>query len=342
MFLLLVVLMAVVVGAAPPDGEAGSAQQQLESAELLERRTKVASDIACGMCVFVAEDLWASLVRDYAADSRRGKLARARGPHRTAREMLEQLCTEPSPIIPHFVDMYDIQRCGQQEREVEQACRGELGRQWFMRREGAPPPLPPPSAAALHKEINEDYQAALAEAIGTMLKRDTSLAKALASALGGQGIIDQDALSELMDAAMASDGELDAQERVELKALVNSALEKRAALRKVPPPQLPPPREKTSAEKKWHLTAYKDACAFHLRGVEVEFTEAIGEQFSAQRKALKELAELGAAQDKIEAVVSAGKANVSTSSCADICEGADSKLRNNKKGRKIATKQSEL
>jgi len=325
-----------------------SSQQDRNSAQLQqERKVKVASDIACGMCGFVAEDLWSSLVRDWTADNKKGDLIRMRGPHRTTREMLDQLCADRSPIIGHFVDMYDIQQCS--DNAQYPACR-KPGRQWFLKRAGQPSPK---SAADLEKEMNDDYQAALASVIGSVLKGDSSLAAALTAKLGGDSIIDPGLLSELMDAAMASDGELDAEEKSQFQTLVSGALEKRAVMRMSK--QAPsPPRVKTVEEKVWHLNAYRDVCVNYLRGAEVEFTEAIGEQFTTHKETLDKLRDPKDASAKefvlaggsVEAVVSVGKEAVSTSSCADVCDDADKKLmvrrkkNKSKSGRKKKAKDS--
>ena len=73
--------------------------------------TQIANDISCDMCGFVAEDLWTTLVTDWSANSERGEIARDKGASQTARQMLEQLCQVPSPIVEHFLDLYRIKWC---------------------------------------------------------------------------------------------------------------------------------------------------------------------------------------------------------------------------------------
>jgi hypothetical protein len=44
-----------------------------------KQRAKVAVDIACNVCEFVSEDLWATLVQDWGSIGQKGDLARVHG-----------------------------------------------------------------------------------------------------------------------------------------------------------------------------------------------------------------------------------------------------------------------
>jgi len=307
-----------------------------------ERRMKVSSDISCGMCRFVAEDLWTSLVGDWARMGERGSRARRHGAHKTARAMVEQLCHPSSPILPHFVDMYDIQPCTLNGKTRGGVCRIP-GRKWYVKRDGVRATAKPPMDA---KALSEAMESVLGDAISTVFKDDGSLAAALAKALGGKDVVDPDTLSELIDSAMG--GDLDSADTEHLKTVLSEALVKRAALRN--PNRPVPPRKKTDEERKWHLKAYQDVCTSYLREVDDVFTLAVGKEFEVQADAMDELAKLsrinweradvvdptwkpGApmpaamknAMAKVEAVTDAGKAGVRATSCAEVCEEEDTK-----------------
>ena len=278
--------------------------------------------------------------------------------------MLEQFCSESSPILGHFVDMYDIQPCDQELPLAKQpGCSQQPGQkqqqqhQWYIKRDVLPPPTLPSS-----KQVGEEYEAALQEAMGAAFKDDTPLAAALGAALGGKGVVDQDALNELVDAASGEEG-LDSEEKEQLQTVLQAAIAKRSALSQSP---ASPPRAKSAAERTWHLATYKRVCAGYLRAIEVDFTEAIDARFKEQPHLFTELAELAAAdsalhetvEKKIDAVVDGGKLAVRTDACTDVCEmitGLDGgqgrknkrakkkkKKKKNKKDEKVARKQSEL
>ena len=246
--------------------------------------------------------------------------------------MLEQLCAANSPMLPHFVDMYDIQSCTQTSgKGVDPAC-DKPGRQWHLKRVASAPLLPPPPPPPDDKEMNAKYQAALGEAIGAVMKGESSMASALGAALGGKEMVDMDALNELLDTATVE--ELDSDEDRKLRQVVSDALDKRHRLENPPPPARPPPRVKSAEERQWHLTAYTDACAGHLRAVEDLFGDVVGEQLVVHGGVLAEAAALATTQrgsklaergnavmSALDAAVKAGRVAVATSSCVDVCEG---------------------
>ena len=75
--------------------------------------------------------------------------------------MLEQLCAPNSRMLPHFVDLFDLQACSDSAAGKAPACETP-GRQWYLERvaTGTPPPPPRPD----EKEMNAQYQRALGEA----------------------------------------------------------------------------------------------------------------------------------------------------------------------------------
>eukprot|EP00729_Bicosta_minor_P030072 gene30072-24285_t len=158
-------LLPPAAGATATDGagaaSSGWTEQQESRIDSNSKRMKIAGDIACSMCTYIAEDLWTTLLGDWASATKRGEFARSRGAHRTAREMLEQLCAANSPMLPHFVDMYDIQdKCLKANPgAVGSHSRGRvdcsLGQQWHLDRvePSKPTPSPPDS-----KEMNAQYQ----------------------------------------------------------------------------------------------------------------------------------------------------------------------------------------
>ena len=205
------------------------------------------------------------------------------------------------------------------------------------------PPPPPPQLPLVDAEtLKAEHEAALAEAVGAVFKDDRPLAKALGDALGGKGVVDQDALNELLDTAEA--GDLDSAEKDQLRDLVQAGLEKRARKRQQqqppPPPPPPPPRLKSSAEREWHLTAYQDVCNRYLRAAELDFTESVATELGPHVAALAELAKQAAVAaaagdgggaisssaaasvataNKVGGVVDGGRLAVVTSSCTDVC-----------------------
>ena len=158
------------------------------------------------------------------------------------------------------------------------------------------------------------------------------MASALGAALGGKEMVDMDALNELLDTATVE--ELDADEDRKLRRVVSDALDKRHRLENPPPPAPPPPRVKSAEERQWHLQAYADACAGHLRAVEDLFADVVGEQLAAHGDVLAEAAALAATKrgsksaERVESVmgeldtaVKAGRIAVAASSCVEVCEG---------------------
>ena len=253
--------------------------------------------------------MWTALVgdlADYSPNSTRGAHARKRGVARTAREMLEQLCTVQSPMFEHLPDMYNVHQCFDGHTEDGRLCSPETlhaqsvqspQRRWYVLRSEEGPvdeesSLPPASEKAAYAVVcAQELMPAepdITEAMTTRFNSHKSVFRKIEAAIAAMNITD--------DLAQAKDNVQD---------VLGVCMPTR--------PEGPVP----------------DDCDEKLEDAHEQLTQVNVTREKAEKK-------FKTAMGKIAGIVTTGKAAIGEAACAEVCHGRlppSQKKKNKKDGK---------